>query len=115
MKRILKILSFICILISITSYAYASYTTYEAEEYILKIENINEELERIDLVNFEECNSEETGGNYTTTFEVIPLFGEESIDFLDKQLNKTGKKFSEDQKNTVRFLAGLTTGSGAYK
>lgn len=37
------------------------------------------------------------------------------IDFLDKQLNKTGKKFSEDQKNTVRFLAGLTTGSGAYK
>ena len=48
MKRTLKILSFVCILISITSYAYASYTTYEAEKYILKIENINEELKKID-------------------------------------------------------------------
>lgn len=84
MKKTLKILSLFCIFISIVCYAYASYTTYEAEEYILKLENINEEIEKIDLVSFEECDMEETGGNYTTTFEVVPLFGEESIDFLDK-------------------------------
>ena len=106
MKRTIKILSFICILISIASYAYASYTTYEAEEYILKIENINEELERIDLVNFEECNSEETGGNYTTTFEVVPLFGEESIDFLDKH---DTENYYIKQIIRYNYLAGKAT------
>ena len=50
MKKTFKILSFICIFISLSlaSYAYVddilSYTSYEAEEYIIKIENINEEI-----------------------------------------------------------------------
>ena len=90
MKNIVNILLIICILISISiaSYAYVddilSYTSYEAEEYIIKIEDINEEIERIDLVSFEECDIEETGYNYTTNFEIVPLFGENIISHLDK-------------------------------
>lgn len=88
MKKTLKILSLIGIFISIAYYAYADdillSTSYEAEEYIIKIENINEEIERIDLVNFEECDMEETGWNYTTNIEIVPLFGENIIDHLDK-------------------------------
>ena len=84
MKKIIKLLSIICILISLASYSYAEFTSYEAEEYIIKIENINEEIEKIDLVNFEECDINDTGFNYTTTYEIVPLFGEENITHLDK-------------------------------
>ena len=84
MRKILKILLIICILLSIDTYAYAMIYSYEAEEYIIKIKNINEEIEKIDLVNFEECDMEETGFNYTTTFEIVPLFGEEPINHLNK-------------------------------
>lgn len=84
MKKIIKLLSLICIFISLASYSYAEFTSYEAEEYIMKIENINEEIERIDLVNFEECEMNDTGFNYTTTYEIVPLFGEESINHLNK-------------------------------
>lgn len=79
-----KILLIICILISTTNSAYAMIHSWKAEDYVIKINNINEKIEKIDLVSFEECNLEETGGNYTTTFEIVPLFGEESIDFLNK-------------------------------
>lgn len=84
MKKILKSLLIICILFSINYSAYAMMETYEAEEYIIKIKNINEKIEKIDLVNYEECDMEETGGNYTTTHEIVPLFGEDDIYHLDK-------------------------------
>ena len=103
MKKTLKILSLVCIVISIASYAYANYTSYDAKEYIIEIKNINEEIEKIDLVNFEECDMEETGFNYTTTFEIVTLFGEDLI----KHLNKHDTE-NYYVKQTVRYnyLAG---------
>lgn len=107
MKKTFKILSLICILISIASYVYAddilSYTSYEAEEYIIKIENINEEIEKIDLVSFEECDMEETGYNYTTNFEIVPLFGENIIGHLDKH---DTENYYIKQKVRYNYLAG---------
>lgn len=84
MKKTHKILLFIYILISIASYSYASYTSYEAEEYILKIENINEKIQKIDLVSFEECEMEDVGHDYQTTFEIVSLFDKDPIIKLDK-------------------------------
>lgn len=103
MKKIVNILSIICMLFSINYYVYASVEFYEAEEYIIKINNINEEIGRIDLVSFEECDMEETGYNYTTNFEVVSLFGEDSIEHLNK--HDTEKYYI---KQTVRYnyLAG---------
>ena len=105
MEKTLKILALICILISITSYAFASYTAYEAEEYIIKIENIDEQIEKIDLVSFEKCDMEETGGEYTTSFEIVPLFGKDNITHLDK--HDTENYYI---KQTVRYnyLAGTS-------
>jgi len=98
MKKIVNILLIICVLLSINPYVYASYTSYEAEEYIIQVKNINEEIERIDLVSFEECDMEETGWNYATNFEIVPLFGEESIEHLNK--HDTEKYYI---KQTVRY------------
>lgn len=83
MRKILKILLIICILLSIDTYAYAMIYSYEAKEYIIKIKNINEKIEKIDLVNFEKCDLEETGCNYTTNFEVVSLFDKDDIKPLD--------------------------------
>ena len=84
MKKILKILLIIGVLFLTNACVYASFISYEAEEYVMQIDNINEKIEKIDLVNFEECDMEETGWNYTANFEVVPLFGEEPIQHLDK-------------------------------
>lgn len=113
MKKILKSLLIICILISITNSAYAMIYSWDAEEYIIKINNINENLEKIDLVNFEECELEETGGNYTTNVEVVPLVGEDdrkhlnnhnSENYYIKQIvryNYLSGKAAEDIEHTV--------------
>jgi len=113
MRKILKSLLIICILISITNSAYAMIHSWEAEEYVIKINNINEKLEKIDLVNFEECELEETGGNYTTNVEVVPLVGEDdrehfynhySENYYIKQIvryNYLSGKATEDIEHTV--------------
>lgn len=103
MKKILKSLLIICALFSINSYVYASYLSYDAEEYIMKINNINEKIERIDLVSFEECDMEETGWNYTTNFEVVPLFGEDTIKHLDKH---DTENYYIKQRVRYNYLAG---------
>ena len=130
MKKTLKILSLIGIFISIAYYAYADdillSTSYEAEEYIIKIENINEEIERIDLVNFEECDMEETGWNYTTNIEIVPLFGENIIDHLDKhdtenyyikqnvRYNYLAGRAAKDIEHTVSWGKYIEEGDGAF-
>ena len=132
MKTIIKLLSIICILISISieSYAYVddilSYTSYDAEEYIIKVENINEEIEKIDLVNFEECDMNDTGWNYTTNLEIVPLFGENIIDHLDKhdtenyyikqniRYNYLAGRAAKDIEHTVSWGKYLEEGDGTF-
>lgn len=132
MKKTFKILSLICILISIAiaSYGYVddilSYTSYDAEEYIIKIENINEEIEKIDLVSFEECDIEETGYNYTTNFEIVPLFGENIIGHLNKhdtenyyikqnvRYNYLAGKAANDIEHTVSGGKYFEEGNGTF-
>lgn len=119
MKKTFKILLIICILISTTNSAYAMIHSWEAEEYVIKINNINEKIEKIDLVNFEECKLEETGGNYITNFEVVPLVGEDDKEHL---YNHDSENYYIKQIVRYNYLSGRakddiehTVSSGMYK
>ena len=69
-------------------------------------------------MSFEECSLEESGGNYTTTFEIVPLFGEERINYLNKH---DTENYYINQIIRYNYLAGRaaqdiehTVSSGKY-
>lgn len=79
MKKIVKVVLIISIMIFIHISSYASTALYEADEYIIKIQNIDEPIEEICLVNVEECSIDETGTTYTDSIEEVSLYGQDEI------------------------------------
>lgn len=79
MKKVLKIILIVSIMIFINASSFASINLYDAEEYIIKIQNINEQIEEINLVNYEECPISETGVDYTDSIEKVSLYGDDEI------------------------------------
>ena len=68
----------IYILISFNFTSFAGLDYYVADKYIMEIKNINESIEKIDLVNYEECNSKEVSQSLQTYTEQVSLFDKDS-------------------------------------
>ena len=67
MKKFLGVLLIFCSVFSFNK-VYAMITEYEAKSFTITVQNIDEKIEKIDVVAFEECEMEETGFNYETTY-----------------------------------------------
>lgn len=120
MKKILKITIIVYIMIFTNTISYASINLYEAEEYIVKIQNINEQIEEINLITYEECLISETGSNYTDSIENVSLYGEDEIpsvtgydteNFFIKQTIKYNYLYGEAAKNPEKASSSGFEGS----
>lgn len=102
MKKFLGALLIFCSVFSFNN-VYASINYFDAKEFIIKVKNINEKIEKIELVNFEECEMEETGFNYETTHEVVEPYGDGMIDHLKEH---DTENYFVDQKVHYNYLSG---------
>lgn len=104
MSRKIKIVfSFLAFTLLIYSYVFASMTSYNAEEYIIKINNINEEIERIDLIQYEKCDLDELGWEKKSSVEEVELYGDETI---THRYDYDTENYYIDQIVRYNYLAG---------
>lgn len=104
MNRKIKIIfSFLAFTLLIYSYVFASMTSYNAEEYIIKINNINEEIERIDLIQYEKCDLDELGWEKKSSVEEVELYGNEII---THRYDYDTENYYIDQIVRYNYLAG---------
>lgn len=104
MNRKIKIIfSFLAFTLLIYSYVFASTTSYNAEEYIIKINNINEEIERIDLIQYEKCDLDELGWEKKSSVEEVELYGNEII---THRYDYDTENYYIDQIVRYNYLAG---------
>ncbi len=79
MKKILKTILILSFIICVNISSYAAILLYDADEYIIKVQNIDDQIEEIRLLNYEECSLPEIGVDYTDTVEEVSLYGEDEL------------------------------------
>lgn len=102
-KKIIIFSIIICILLSFNITSFAGLQDYEAKEYVIKINNINEPINKIDLVHYEECDISELGDKFNTYTEQVSLYDEDEpviIPEYDKE------KYLVDYSISYNYLAG---------
>lgn len=102
MKKFLGVLLIFCSVFSFNK-VYAMITEYEAKSFTITVQNIDEKIEKIDVVAFEECEMEETGFNYETTYEVVEPYGDGMIGHLQKH---DTENYFIDQTVRYNYLSG---------
>lgn len=104
MSRKLKIISsFLVFVLLIYGNVFANLTYYEAEEYIIEINNINEAIERIDLIQYEKCDLDELGWEKKSSVEEVDLYGDEII---THRYDYDTENYYIDQIVRYNYLAG---------